>query len=164
MAQQDQAGWWSLAVELTEKRLQQLRRPGVLSVPWIVGAIAVIAATSVEEHLHAGLIALLDEPDDIGVLDRADIDALARGDVGQRLQTIPNHRCLLEFQSLRRSIHLGLEAGLNGAALAREEFPRLLDQLGVVVGLYPPHARRRATLDLILQAGSRSVGEDAVGA
>ena len=103
VAQQDQPRRAPLGVELAEERLEQLGRPGVLGVARIVGPVAVVAAAPVEEHLDAGLAAVLRERDHVGIVDRADVDALARGDVRQRLQPVADRRRLLEFEALGAS-------------------------------------------------------------
>ena len=70
----------------------------------------------------------------------------------------------LELEACRGVRHRRLELILDGIAAPGQELPRLLEQLPVFGRADPPDARRRAPLDLILQAGPRAVVEDAVGA
>ena len=136
-------GGGPLGVELAEERLEQLGRPGVLGMARIVGAIAVVAAAPIEEHLDAGLAAVLRQRDHVGIVDRADVDALARGDVRQRLQPVADRRRLLEVEALgRRLPSRAWSSARIGVAAAGQERPRLLDQGGVVVA--PRCGRRRA--------------------
>ena len=164
VAQEDQPRRRALAVELAEEGLEQLGRPGLLGVARIVRSIAVVATVAVEEHLHAGLPAVLRERHHVGIVDRADVDALARGDVGERLEAVADRRRLLELERLGRRRHPGLQLGPDLVAAAGEEGLGLLEQERVVGRRDAADARRRAALDLILQAGPGAVLEDAVGA
>ena len=164
MTEQDQPGRGALGVELPEERVQQLGRLGIVHVARIVGPIAVVATAPIEEHLHARLTAVLRQRDHVGIVDRADVDALARGDVRERLEAVADAGGHLEFEACRRVRHRRLELILDGIAAPGQELPRLLEQLPVLGRADPPDARRRAPLDLVLQAGPRAVVEDAVGA
>lgn len=100
--------------------------------------------------------------DHVGILDRRHIDALLRGDVGERLQTVAQCGCALEPQILSRRRHLGLKAFLNIAALAGQEGTGVVQQNGVVLLRDAADARRGAALDLVLQAGPVTAAEDGV--
>ncbi len=153
-----------LAVELGDERLNDLGQLAVPRVRGIVGAVAVVAPTPIEEDLDADLPAGTVGRDHVGVLDGRGVDALAALDVRQRLQAVAQHGRRLELQPVRGRRHLRLELLLDLARPPGQEGPHLGHETGIVGPLDAADAGGRAALDLVLQAGPAAALEDAVGA
>ncbi len=152
----------SLAVELGEECRKHVRKLGILGVCGIVGAVAVVPAGAVEEGLDADLTALGMRGNDVGIFDGGGVDALLARNVGDGLEPIAKDGCLLEIQALRGLIHFRLQLRLDLVRRAAEKAADLVDDSRVVVTADSTHARRRAALDLVLQARPRAVGEDRI--
>ena len=164
VADQDQRRRGLVGIELSH---EAGHHPGRRQVPVMAGeiaAVAEIAAAAEEEDLDAGLAAVLMGRDHVGVCHAFDIDVLMRLDEGERLQPVAQGGRALEVQGFACRLHLCAQARLHIAALAREKILGQLDQAQIVRRRDPVHAGRRTALDLVEQAGSRTVGEDAVGA
>jgi len=87
-----------------------------------------------------------------------------RLDLCQRADAIAQHGSRLELQRLRRFVHARRQRLLDLAIAATQEAAHLVDDGGVLGLVDAADARRRAALDLVLQAGPRARGEHAVGA
>ena len=162
MRQQHQPRHRLVVIELGQERGEEfwrLRRPVGARM---IGPVAPVLARAEEEHLDAGLPALLREAEDIGLVNRLRIDALALGDETHGLDAIPVARRRLEIELLGGLLHLLGKLGLHHLALAIEESFRLLHQFAIGRGLDIADTRRRAALDLVQQAGPRPVRIDAV--
>src|SRR5262249_13685623 len=121
VGQQNQSGRRLVVVELREERRQHLlRREGLLGARE-TGAIARVLAGAEEEHLDAGIAALLMDGENIGFLDRARVDALLRLDRRQRGKTIAVEGGGLELQFVGGLLHFVRELLLHKIAAAGEE-------------------------------------------
>src|SRR5262249_10905074 len=129
-----------------------------------IGAVAVVAAAAEEEHLDAGVPAGLVRGDHVGLVEAGDVDRLVRLDVGERAGAVAEARRRLGPEGLALRLHLPRQPLLHLTAASRQELARLADQRLVVRGADAADAGAGAALDLILQAGSRAAGIDAVGA
>ena len=77
---------------------------------------------------------------------------------------VPVARGALELQGRAGGLHLHLEFVEHRGAFAFQEHHRQTHVVGVAVLVYEAHAGRAAPLDLVLQAGPRTVLEEAVRA
>ena len=123
-----------------------------------------VLAAADEEALDAHGAGLAGEREDVGVAQPFGMDRLAALDVGQRAQPVAIDGGQLVILRLRRVGHRLAQPRLDAGRLAGQEGLRIGDQLGIVRRLDPADAGRRAALDLVEQAGPRTVGEKAVGA
>src|SRR5690348_11188193 len=82
----------------------------------------------------------------------------------ERSQSIAVHGRILVGELFAGRVHARGEPLLDLAALAGEEFPRLVDDLGIGRSVDAADARRRATLDLVLKTWPRARREHGVGA
>ena len=153
---QDEGGRLPRAVELADESAEDRLGRLVGGVAGKERPVAVVLARAEEEDLHASLARLLVDGDDIRIAHGGQVDALAHLDVGKRLDAVTIGRGRLEFERVARRGHAIGKPTLDLPAAAREEGPRLLHQHVVVGFADPAHARRRATLDLILQARPRA--------
>src|SRR5438445_3546379 len=87
-----------VVVELREERGQHLFRRERLFSAWEVSAIAPVLAGAEEEHLDAGITALLMDGEYVGFFHGARIDALLRLDRRQRGEPVAVERGGLEFE------------------------------------------------------------------
>jgi len=102
--------------------------------------------------------------EDVGFIDRGQGDRLMRLDVGERTDTVAQHRRAFEFELGRSLVHALRQCLLNLAVPATQEAAHLVDD-GAVLGLVDAaYARRRAAFDLVLQAGPGARREYAVRA
>ena len=76
MRQQDQARNRLVVIELGQEGAEDLGRLGGAVGLGIIGAVAPVLAGAEEEHLDAGLAALLEETEDIRLVHRLRVDAL----------------------------------------------------------------------------------------
>ena len=153
-----------VVVELGDEALQHLldgqRAVGAREV----GAVAPVLAGAEEEHLDAGLPAVLEGGEHVRLLDALRIDGLVGGDVGQRPQPVAVLGGLLVVEVLGRLLHQPLVHLPHVLAFAAQEARRLLDQRAVVLEADLAGAGRRAALDLVEQAGPRAALEHGVRA
>ena len=164
MAGEDQPRRGLVAVELAEEGLEDLAwlrpRPGAREV----GAVAPVLVRPDEEHLHAGLPALLVQRHDVGLLDALGVDPLVRLHAGQRPDAVAERRGALELHRPAGVGHRRREAFLHPGRAAAEEQHGVLDQRAVVGLADQPDAGRAAALDLVQQARPRPALEHRVGA
>ena len=164
VAGQDELGRRARFVELADEGRQHRGLVELAHMRREVGAVAEILAGAQEEHLHADLPALGMGGEDVGFVDRGQGDRLVRLDVGERADAVAQHRRAFEFELGRCLVHALRQRLLNLAVAAAQEAAHLVDD-GVVLGLVDAaDARRRAALDLVLQAGPGARREHAVGA
>ncbi len=128
-----------------------------------IGPIAEILAGAQEEDLDADLAAVGVGREDVGLVDRRQADRLMRLDLRQRPDAVAQYRGALEFEIGRGLFHALRQCLLDLAVAPTQEAAHLLDDRGVLVLFDAPHARRRAALDLVLQAGPGARREHAVG-
>src|SRR5262249_30233848 len=117
-----------------------------------------------EEHLDAGLPALLVAGEEVGFLDRPRIDPLRTLDERERCNAVAINGGRLEVEPLGGQLHLLLHLDADGLAAPGKEADRLVDQLAVLTVRDDAGAGRRATLDLIEEAGPRAALVKGVGA
>ena len=135
MREKDQ-GWNRLVIiELRQERAQHFPHRQRLVGARKIGPVAPVLAGAEEEHLNAGLPALLRQAEDIGLLDPLRLDTLFRGDEAHRLDPVAVARRTLEIELLGSLFHQSGEIGLHRLALAVKEGLRLLHQLIVIVRL-----------------------------
>ncbi len=164
VAGQDELGRLPRFVKLADEGRQHGGLVEILGVAGEIGAIAEILAGAQEEHLHADLSALGVDGEDVGLVDRRQGDRLMRLDVGQRADTVAQHRGAFELEVDRGLLHALRQCLLDLAVAAAQEAAHLVDD-AVVLGLVDAaDARRGAALDLELQAGPRARREHAVRA
>ena len=165
VADQHQRRRWQVVIELGEEGAEHLfgRLLGA-GVGQEIGPVAVVAPAAEEEDLHAGLPGHLVQRDHIGIADAIEVDAVAALHMRQAPDAVAEARRALEFELLRRRLHLGRETPLDARRAAGEILLRLPHQRGVVVLADPLHAGRGAALDLEQQAGAGPAVEDGVAA
>src|SRR6185312_7689207 len=129
-----------------------------------IGAIAPVLPGAEEEHLDAGVAAVLVHGEDVRLLERARIDTLVRLDRRQRGEAIAEDRRVLEVERLGRIVHRPGQFLLHRLAVAGEEFVGLAYQLRIAGKIDLARARRRAALDLMEQARPRAALEERVRA
>ena len=129
MRQQDEPGRGLVVVELGQERRQNLLGRRRFVAPRKVGAVAPVLPVAEEKHLDAELARLLGDGEHVGVLDRVGVDALHALDGRERRETVAVARRALEFEVLRRRLHLGGEPVFHGVRLARQEGLRLPDEV-----------------------------------
>ena len=121
-----------------------------------IGAVAPVLPGAEEEDLDAAVAAGLMHGEDVGFLEGARIDALVRGNGGERGETIAIDRGAFEIERGRRRIHLRRHFLFHGLAAAGEEVVGLAHQFAIAGEIDFLRTRRRATLDLIEQARPRA--------
>ena len=102
------------------------------------------------------------EAEHVGFVHGIGIDALLLRDETHRLDAVADARCLLVVELAGSRLHLRRKLGLDRLAFSREEPFRLAHQLVVSFGRHKSHARGRAALDLVQQAGPRSILKNTV--
>jgi len=118
MRQQDQLRRRLVVVELREERAQHLAGLEALVGARKVRAVAPVLPGAEEEHLDAGLSALLMDGEDVGLLDRLRVDALVRLHVRQRGETVAVAGGGLEIETVGGGLHLLLNLTAHGLAAA----------------------------------------------
>ncbi len=126
-----------------------------------IGA-AEVAAAAHEHDRDAVLAAQCRDGDGVDVLPADAADRLARLDLLQHGDLVAQSCRLLERQPRRRSLHAPREVVDHLRVAAFEHLARIRHVPPIVGRGDETHARRRAALDLVLQAGSRAVAEKRV--
>ncbi len=164
VAGQDQSRRGLVAVELPDEGLEDLARlrprPGAREV----GAVAPVLMRADEEHLHAGVAALLVQCNNIRLLDGLGVDPLAGLNRRQRPDAVAQSGRPLELHSRTRRAHRAGQILLHAGRTAAEEQYRVLHQHRVVGLRDQPHAGRAAPLDLVQEARAGAAFEHAVRA
>ncbi len=141
-------------------------RGGVLHVRREVRAVAQMAAAAHHRQVHAGAAALQLHGEDVDVLvarrQAALVHRLLVQHARQRRDAVAELGRALELEHLRMPHHRLLQLGHHGLVVAQQEALGVADVARVVGRGNEPHARPRATLDLVQQARARAVGEDGV--
>ena len=120
------------------------------------GAVAVVAPTAEEKHLHAALPCRLMQGDHIRIAHAFQIDTILALNMREPPDTVPERRRTFKLQIRRRRFHLGRQALLDGRRFARQELLGFRDQGGVIGFRNPVHTWRGAALDLKQQARTAS--------
>ena len=150
-------------VELSHEGGEDGRWIELLGMTGEVGAVAEILSGAQEIDLDADLAGVGVGGENVGLVDRRQADRLMGLDVRQRANAVAQDRGGLELEIARGHVHALRQRLLDLAVAAAQEAAHLVDH-GVVFGLGDAaDARRRAALDLVLQAGPRARREDAVG-
>ena len=97
--------------------------------------------------------------DDVGVVIDVGGHDLLRLDRLEVLQLVAHLRGFLEVELLGGRLHAPRELDLSLVVAALEHLDRRTDVARIVLFGDQPDAGRRAALDLVLQAGTRAVGE-----
>ena len=105
MREQDQAGHGFVVVELSDEAIQNLLDRQRLVGLRVVRPVAPVLAGAEEEHLDAGVSAVLVGGKDIGLFDALGVDCLIGGDMRQGPQAVAVFRGLLEFKGFGRLFH-----------------------------------------------------------
>src|SRR5690348_15861022 len=129
---------------------------------WEKSSMPPILPATDEEGLDRHRPSPAREREHVGVAEPFRMNGLAALDVGQRAQPVAIDRGQLEIALLSGLGHRSRQARQHSGRLAGEEFLRFPNQLTIFLATDPPDARRRAALDLVEQARTRSVGEKAV--
>ncbi len=131
-----------------------------------VGAVAQVAASAHHRQVHAGAAALELHGEDVDVLVARRQAALVHGLLvqhpRQRRDAVAVLRGALELEHLGVAHHLGLQLGHHRLVVAQQEALGVVHVARVVGRRDQAHARARAALDLVQQAGPRAVGEHGV--
>ncbi len=152
-----------LLVQLGEEALEHFGLIHAFGVAGEEAAVAPVLAAADEEDLHAHGAAIGGHGDHVGFAGGAfGVDGLAALNEGQRLQPVTQHRRCLEVHGFRRRLHRLGQLLLRLLRAARQEALGVLHQLCVADVIDAAHTRRRAALDLVEQAGPRTVGEETV--
>ena len=162
--QQDQLRRRLVVVELREERVEHFARRQAAVGAREVGAVAPVLAGAEEEHLDAGIAALLMDCEQVRFLERARIDALLRLDRRQRRQAIAIERGTLELEIGRGLLHLARKLFLHGPTLAGEKIFRFTHEVAVAGEIDFAGAWAGAALDLIEQARPGPALEEGIGA
>ena len=121
------------------------------------------AASAAHEHQrHAILAVARRHRDHIGVVIGAGCDDLLRLNGLEVRQLVPQPRRILELQPLGCGFHAPTQFLLHLVVAAFQDLDRGAGIARIVLRRYQPNARRRAALDLVLQAGARAVRKIAV--
>ena len=107
-----------------------------------------------EEHLHGRLQGVLHQADHVEVLVAGTHHLLGLHRLAHRVEPVPQTGGPLVLHLVGRGGHLGAEALDHRVGVALQEAQQLGHHLGVVVGGHLPHARPRALLDVVQQAGA----------
>ncbi len=162
--QQDQFRRRLVVVELRQERGQHFFRRERFLRAREIGAVAPVLAGAEEEHLDAGIAALLMDGEHVGFFHGARIDALLRLDRRQRREAVAIKRRGLEFEFGRGLLHLAGQLLFHQMAAAGQEVAGLAHQLGIAGKIDLAGAGAGAAADLIEQAGPGAAFEEAVGA
>ena len=98
VGEQDQLRRRLVVVELGEEGAEHLAGLERLVGAREIGAVAPVLPGAEEEHLDAGLAALLMDGEDVGLVDRLRVDALVGLDVGERGEAVAVARGGLEIE------------------------------------------------------------------
>ncbi len=149
------------AVVLEHERLEH--RGAVLSgdVLEVEGVPVDELAVPEGEHLHRGTVALDREPDHVRGADVAPVGRLPLGEAPDREQPVAVARGVLEALVGGCLAHAPVELAVDGARVTLEERDHPLDELPVVGRRDRPDARRRAPLDVEVEAGHARVASRA---
>ena len=161
---EDQLGDRPVVVELADEGAHDVGVLIRLVDAGEVGAVAPVLAGAEEEHLDAGLAALGEEGEDVGLLEGRGVDHRLLGDAGQRADAVAQARGALELHVVGGGLHLLGEPAHDQARLALQEVLGLVDEAPVVLEADQAGAGRGAALDLVQHAGARAALVDAVGA
>ncbi len=118
-------------VELRQERTQHLFRRQRFVGTREIGAVAPVLSGPEEEDFDAAVSTFLMESEHIGLFHGAWIDALLRLNRRQRSKTITVKRRTLEFEVVRRLLHLGCEQFLHRAAAPGQKVSRFTDQFRI---------------------------------
>ena len=110
-------------------------------------------AAADEEHLHRRLQVVLGEGGDVEVLGAGGDHLLALHGLADAGQLVAEPRRQLEVELLGGLAHLGLQPLQGRAGAAVHEGHEVLDDLAVLLGRDVAHARPRALVDVIEDAG-----------
>ena len=102
--------------------------------------------------------------DHVAVLAVGAHDLLARERTFQGVGAIAQHRCFLELEALRRSMHLAAQLVEQPVVAPTQHGNRPVDERLVGRLVDQVHARRRAAPDLVVEAGARAFLQLAVAA
>ncbi len=106
---------------------------------------------------------LFGDREDVRLGNALRIDALLALDRGKRRDAVAQPRGFFKRQRLGRFLHFPGQTVADGAAASRQEIARLADEAGVIADRDFAGAGRRASLDLMQQAGARAILVIAVG-
>ncbi len=162
--QQDQLRRRLVVVELRQERGQHLLRRERFLRARKIGAVAPVLSGAEEEHLDAGIAALLMDGEHIRLLHAARIDALLRLDRGQCREAVAIEGGGLEFEFGRGLFHFAGQLLFHHPAAAGQEIRGLAHQFGIAGKIDLAGAGPRTAADLIQQAGPGAAFEEGVGA
>ncbi len=140
------------AVELFEQAPDQLRLREVFDLVDHQRLAADDAALSHEEDLHRGLELVVDHPDGVVVLFLGVDHLLALDGLGDRDDLVAEARGALELQRVARLVHVLVEPVEDRRGVAVEELEQLVDETVVLLVGDRTDARRRALLDVRVEA------------
>jgi hypothetical protein len=153
-----------VVVELGDEAFKHLLDAERAVGPRKIRAVAPVLPGAEEEHLDAGLPALLVGSEYVGLLDVFGIDGLVCGDVREGPQAVAILGSLLVVQVLGRLVHEPLVHLAGVLAFAPEKARRLLDQRTILIEADLAGAGGRAALDLVEQARPGAALEHGIGA
>ena len=162
--QQDEFRRRFVVVELREERGQHLFRSKRFLRARKIGAVAPVLSGAKEEHLDAGISALLMDGEHVGFLHGARIDALLRLDRRERGEAVAVKRRGFELEFAGGLFHFGRQLLLHQPAAAGQEILGLAHQFGIAGKIDLAGTRPRAAADLIEQARPRAAFKKRVGA
>src|SRR5918993_1878384 len=161
---EDALGRRQVLVELDEETREHFLLRHVAGVRGEEGAMAPVLPPTDEEALDRHGSGLAGEREHVGIAQTFSMHRLRSLNVSERAQAVAVDCGVLVILVLGGRGHLLRQSRLHAGRLAGQEVLRVLDQLIIVGFADPPHARRRAALDLVEQAGPRPVLEIAVRA
>src|SRR6185437_8729123 len=141
---------WSgaLVIELADKCFEHFARRHLARMTREIRLVAPVLAGPEEKHLDAGLAALIERGEDIGIGEGRRIDALVELDMAHGANAIAQSRGGFIVERRGGLVHLLDQTVLYRAALARQEQLGLMDQLGIALLVDAADTGRTATLDL----------------
>ena len=113
-----------------------------------------------EEDLHAGLVAVAGQREDVGVERGGRGHALPLGDAADRLGLVAHPGRAFELEAVGGVAHLRLHTLQHLDAAALEKQQRVVDDGAVLLGRAVARARRDAALDVVVEAGPRIGARD----
>ena len=164
MAQEHEARRGTVEVELRQERVEHLLARQSAIGARKIGAVAPVLIGAEEEHLDAELPRLVSDREHVRFGDRARIDALLALNRGERADAVAKPGRAFEVERRGGLVHGMAKAALDRAAAAGKEIARFRHQVRIVAERDFPGAWRRAALDLVQQAGPRSIGVKTVRA
>ena len=117
-----------------------------------------------EEGLHPGLVALLEQGDDVHVLPSGGDDLLLLADSSDGANLVSQHGCPLVVEPLGGFVHASLELAHNLRRPPFKEEEHLVDDGAVIVLVGVSHAGGHAAVDVVLQAWAGVRAGDDLGA